>query len=209
MKKRQDIQEEIVHERITKKQRRIISDERILGAALTEFAEEGYTRASLLQIAKNAGVSVGLIAQNFGCKELLFEAVYRRNCQILNLPNDGKKKDWKARLEDLLNSYKRKLQKNAFVAELQFISSALNSRDTPPSFFECFVSDFCQNELYEAMKAGQKSGQIVKGEIEELYTFFYITACTVLLNCKRLGVKPPQNDFFILLIEKQKGNSSK
>lgn len=209
MKKRQDKKEEIIQEKITKKQRRIISDERILGAALNEFAEKGYMGASLLQIAKNAGVSVGLIAQNFGCKELLFEAVYRRNCQVLNLPNDGKKKDWKARLEDILNVYKRKLQKNAFVAELQFISSALSSRDTPPSFFEYFVSDFCQSELFEVMKAGQKNGQIVKGEIDELYAYFYSTACTVLLNSKKIGVKPPQNDFFLSLITKQKSNSSK
>ena len=117
-----NITEENENQTLTKKQRRIISDEKILNAALNEFAEKGYSKASLVNIAINANVSVGLIAQNFGCKELLFESVYKRNHQMLNLPYKGKRTDdWQERIIDIVSRYEKDLQKQSFLNELKFI----------------------------------------------------------------------------------------
>ena len=48
-----------------KKQRRIDTDNRIKDAAAELFAEYGYERAQLSYMSKIAGISIGLIGQNF------------------------------------------------------------------------------------------------------------------------------------------------
>ena len=58
-----------------KKQRRIDTDNRIKDAAIVLFAEHGYEGAQLSYISKLAGISIGLIGQNFGSKQDLFMAV--------------------------------------------------------------------------------------------------------------------------------------
>lgn len=49
--------------------------EKILNAALSLFAEEGYRSTSTSKVAKRAGVSEGLIFRHFGNKEGLLEAI--------------------------------------------------------------------------------------------------------------------------------------
>ena len=49
--------------------------ENILKAALRLFAEQGYYATSTSKIAKEAGVSEGLIFRHFGNKEKLFSVV--------------------------------------------------------------------------------------------------------------------------------------
>ncbi|MEQ8905726.1 helix-turn-helix domain-containing protein [Ekhidna sp.] len=51
--------------------------EKILNAALTLFAEEGYRSTSTSKVAKSAGVSEGLIFRHFGNKEGLLEAIIK------------------------------------------------------------------------------------------------------------------------------------
>ena len=52
------------------------SRERILDAALTEFAERGIAGARVDRIAAEAGLSKGLIYTHFGSKDDLFDAVF-------------------------------------------------------------------------------------------------------------------------------------
>lgn len=51
--------------------------EKILHAALTLFAEEGYRSTSTSKVAKQAEVSEGLIFRHFGNKEGLLQAIIR------------------------------------------------------------------------------------------------------------------------------------
>ena len=51
--------------------------EKILNAALTLFAEEGYRSTSTSKVAKKAGVSEGLIFRHFENKEGLLEAIIK------------------------------------------------------------------------------------------------------------------------------------
>ncbi|MDX2012160.1 MAG: helix-turn-helix domain-containing protein [Myxococcaceae bacterium] len=52
--------------------------ERILAAALEEFATRGYEAASTNAIAARAGVAKGLVFHHFGSKEALFEVLFER-----------------------------------------------------------------------------------------------------------------------------------
>ena len=189
---------------LTKKQRRIISDEKILNAALNEFAEKGYSKASLVNIAINANVSVGLIAQNFGCKELLFESVYKRNHQMLNLPYKGKKTDdWQDRINDIVSRYEKDLQKPSFLNELKFICIALDGKDIPESTNEYFESEFSRSELYSALQKGQKKGSLIKGDVTAIYKVVYKTICNTLYDCKSAGLAFPDKTWFTAMITKK------
>lgn len=55
--------------------------ERILSAALEEFATRGYEAASTNAIAANAGVAKGLVFHHFGSKEGLFETLFEREVE--------------------------------------------------------------------------------------------------------------------------------
>jgi TetR/AcrR family transcriptional regulator len=52
--------------------------ERILQAALEEFATRGYEAASTNAIASRAGVAKGLVFHHFGSKESLFEVLFEQ-----------------------------------------------------------------------------------------------------------------------------------
>ena len=79
-----------------KKQRRIDTDNRIKAAAVEVFAEYGYERAQLSYMSKIAGISIGLIGQNFGSKQDLFMSVARDGYDNLyKIFNDiGENKSW-------------------------------------------------------------------------------------------------------------------
>ncbi len=218
-KKNKNIEEIVIDEDVqsltellSKKQRRIISDERILTSALTEFAENGYTKASLLNIAKSANVSVGLVAQNFGSKELLFKCVCKRNYQILNLPYKGKNGfDWKERFFDIIIRYQKSLQNPSFLNELKFICIALSGKDVPEIFIDFFESQFEKSELFTIMQNAQKKGDIVKGNTTFLYKLIYKNICEILLECKENGITPPDKEWFItpiIIIKRRKKNNN-
>jgi AcrR family transcriptional regulator len=67
---------------------------RIREAALAHFAEEGYERATIREIARTAGVSAGLLRHHYGskdalrvaCDDYVFEALRHLNSQILSDP---------------------------------------------------------------------------------------------------------------------------
>ena len=74
---------------------------KIIGAALAEFAEQGYSGTSLDQIAKRAGVSKPTLYQYIGNKEALFQAVLSGSKQELLQPlTDGSNADMISALWD-------------------------------------------------------------------------------------------------------------
>jgi AcrR family transcriptional regulator len=55
--------------------------ERIVSAALTQLAEGGYTSASVVAVARRAGVATGSVYRHFPSKGDLFAEVFRRAAQ--------------------------------------------------------------------------------------------------------------------------------
>ena len=51
--------------------------QRVLEAAIDEFAERGYEKASMNTVVKKAGISKGALFKYFGNKSGLFAFVYR------------------------------------------------------------------------------------------------------------------------------------
>jgi AcrR family transcriptional regulator len=65
-------------ERLTREQSKANTRERLLSAARTVFARNGYHGASVEQVATEAGFSTGALYSNFGGKEDLFLALMER-----------------------------------------------------------------------------------------------------------------------------------
>lgn len=61
--------------------------ERIISAALKEFAQHGFEGASLRNIAKQAGTTHGLIRHHFGSKDDVFRAVVDASVNAYKLSN--------------------------------------------------------------------------------------------------------------------------
>ena len=57
--------------------------QKIIEAGIVEFADEGFNRANLNRIAKNAGVSVGVIYKYYADKQALFLACVRHSLSAL------------------------------------------------------------------------------------------------------------------------------
>jgi len=80
----------------------ITAKEKILQAAIEEFSKEGYKAASTNSIAKNSGVSKGLIFHYFGSKEKLynecFEGEYINYIKYLLLYTDTPAEDYLSRI---------------------------------------------------------------------------------------------------------------
>ncbi len=67
-------------------QRKAAKRQKMLDAAMTIFARQGYTGASLDAIASEAGVSKPTLYQYFGNKEKLFEAVLQQAADQILMP---------------------------------------------------------------------------------------------------------------------------
>ncbi len=65
------------------RRRRRVSDARILAAAVSEFAEHGFTGASIARIAERARTTRPTLYSNFGSKEGLFAAAVRTEGEAL------------------------------------------------------------------------------------------------------------------------------
>ncbi|MGS0973554.1 MAG: TetR/AcrR family transcriptional regulator [Candidatus Izemoplasmataceae bacterium] len=60
-----------------------VRKDRILDAALKEFASKGYYKASTNAIVKEANVSKGLLFHYFQSKKVLFITIYRRSYEMI------------------------------------------------------------------------------------------------------------------------------
>ena len=58
--------------------------EKILEVGIEEFSSKGYDNANINVIAKNAGISIGLMYKYFSTKEDLFITCIHRGCKILD-----------------------------------------------------------------------------------------------------------------------------
>jgi len=58
------------------------TQKQIVDAAFELFANEGYSKTSIAVVAKNAGISKGLIYHYFDSKEAILEAIFDKLVEI-------------------------------------------------------------------------------------------------------------------------------
>src|SRR3954465_3120513 len=85
--------------------RRADTRRRLLDAAMDVFAERGFHRASVDDVARAAGFSIGALYSNFASKDELLLAIFDEHLAWLELvldeaPSTGDPSEWAAAMDD-------------------------------------------------------------------------------------------------------------
>ena len=110
-------------------------------------------------MSKIAGISIGLIGQNFGSNQEIFLSVVR----------DG---------YDNLHKIFNDIGENKSVKELE---------KTP---------------VADALRIGQKNGEVKDGHPGILYALFFRTACNIIVSCNKNNIALPEDEWFLSLVRK-------
>lgn len=137
--------------------------DRILAAALNQFAKYGYQKANTDEIAKKAGVSKGLIFHYFGKKQVLYESTISNVIDFLmNQSNTLFTKKYTDLVEVVVVStqYKIKLEKE-YPNHVQLLLTAYGQKRQLPKQVQEKLSDYMDENKTIAY-------QLLTGIIEHL-----------------------------------------
>ena len=183
------------HHQIKREKRR----EDILSCAGIVFARKGFSGTKIADIAKEAGISQGLLYRYFRSKDAVFTELIRNSFEKLNgacellesMPGLPREKILKA-LKGLL----AELESEALFADrVLLIAQATISEGIPQETKDILQSE--SGKPYETiariMAAGQKDGSILPGDPKELATLFWTAIKGLALNrvAQRASFKCP------------------
>lgn len=179
--------------------KRIESDNKILKATISVIGKKGYTASSIREIAKEAGVTPGLIMQRFESKEnLIIQALYTTNKVWKNqfIPEDMMAFDVLTRIiRDAKNMYEN--DEEGF----DFIYTMCSSTDVPDAVRNLQKEIFYERGLYRALKNAQDAGNLPEGDLAVLYNIFTCNALRLIRDYKNAGLKMPKDEHFLGLIQ--------
>ena len=184
-------------EKLTKKQRRRATDQAILDAAIEEFAEKGFARSRVLNIAKKAGISQGLVSQNFGNKERLFMTATSVVDSAFFAPEVANL-DVKELLSFIIDSWK-KLYKDKPV-HFKLLKMLTCSTDLPEIIEKGVEARFRLSPVYAAVEQAQAKGHFPSGDVQEIMWDLFKVAITLIYYFNKSGTEMPGNDFFLQLV---------
>ncbi len=121
-----------------------ISSQQIIDAAIRVMARQGYARTSLLEIAKEAGMSKGALHYHYPTKEALIHAVLETACNVVQArsveawsPSDNPFDALRKSLEELWATRAQRTDEALVVADLLALSLYDESlRPTLAEFYE-------------------------------------------------------------------------
>lgn len=175
--------------------RRIDTDEKIIQAAIHQFAEKGFTSASLTDIAAEAGISQGLVSQRFESKEKLLEAAFKATpaASFFLSASAGKATDTAddsaSGQTSFLLSIVAALKKEQRTDKRRFAFTAMlyTARDVPGSFTAL------SHTLYQ--------GTVLPSLFtERMFLVFYRNALSVIRDCADAGLPQPDDSYFLKVL---------
>jgi AcrR family transcriptional regulator len=169
---------------------------KIIAAATKVFAHKGLAATKMADIAKEAGISYGLLYHYFDTKELIFKASVERSTQAF----------------ERLIAYAQQQTGDPWERILQLTTIILNGiKRVPESFLvanQAFVSDSIPQDIRDMAKEqskrgmevfkeiiieGQKHGQIVKGNPGELTVLYFACIGGIAQDLAYVGI--PAEDY--------------
>lgn len=158
----------------------------ILDATLSLIAERGFHDTPMSLIAKEAGVSAGIIYHYFENKEALIQALYRTiKIEFAGVlteaisPDKPMREQFRAMMRNMLLYFIRNPKSAAFLQ--QFTNSPLCMPHLESEFAEYYAP------LYEALAQAQRE-QIIKALPEQVFYAFSIDVATTLAQRHAAGV---------------------
>ena len=182
-----------------REQKRIETDNKILKATISLIGMKGYTASSIRDIAKEAGVTSGLVIQRFESKEnLVVQALYQTNkvWSDLYMPEDMTAYRMLTRIiNDAKNMYEK--DEKAF----NFIYMMSISTDAPSTFHALQKDIFYERGIYKTLKKAQDEGKLPIGDLSVMYNIFVCNALRLIRDYKRSGLTVPSDENFLSLIQ--------
>ena len=182
-----------------REQKRIESDNKILRATISLIGKNGYTASSIRDIAKEAGVTSGLITQRFVTKENLLACAIKHVDTIwspgklsMDIPPDVMLKNSIKRIKQ---DYKK--NRNTFC----FTYAVCSGTDIPESIKEMNKEFFYKSDTYRILKEGQDNGYFPKGDLYTLYNIFIVNTCRLVMDYSIPGMTMPDEEYFMKLIQ--------
>jgi AcrR family transcriptional regulator len=178
--------------------------ERILAAALVAFSELGFDGASTREIARRAGVNLGLLTYYFEGKEHLWrEAVARAFARLDEGLGDALREaqpfDDRERLRILVRRYVRWVARHPEFVRLMHDEG---KRDGPRMRW---LVDQHVRPVFEATRAALRAGQaqgFLPAHIDPLHFHYILLGAVGLVfhqapECRRLAGRDPSDDAFV------------
>lgn len=177
--------------------------DRILDAALIQFAKFGFDGASTPQIAAEAGIRHALITQHFGGKDGLWRAVLRRNMIAVQ--------DYQtARLHGLRGVDAAVALRLLFEDFIRFSAShphfhllVNHALNTPDERLEWLVTEFIGpgvNDVCALILDAQKAERFIRGDPFKLYFLFLGAASRVFMVGAEINIvsgESPYSDPYV------------
>lgn len=200
---------------------RQLSKEKILAAALNQFAEKGLFATRIQDIAEKAHISQGLLYRYYSSKddiyvELINEALDKMSSatiDLLSMSMSGKNKIIKA-IEEMYNTIETSEQ---YRQTSRLISEAAHSEAIPESA-KITVSEQ-RDEPYKLfskiIEQGQNEGDVIEGDPYELAVLFWslINGLTIYKHTRNSIYQLPDKRFIMRMLLKsditQKGEFNK
>ena len=86
--------------------------------------------------------------------------------------------------------------------QIAFTSTIANSKDTPPCYLEESVKELEKTPVADALRIGQKNGEVKDGHPGILYALFFRTACNIIVSCNKNNIALPEDEWFLSLVRK-------
>lgn len=198
-----------MEEKMSKRERRRATDRAILEAAIAEFAEKGYARTRVGDIARIAGVSQGLVSQNFGNKERLFMSATAAVDEALISP-EGPETAYPGIMYQTLETCKKIYDEKPNHFKLMYMMT--HSVDRPEIIEIGMQARFRMSPIYHATVEAQAKGELPAGDPLDILKDFCRAAITIIYYFKKADLEPPENEVFLKLVrynQKKKRRSTK
>lgn len=147
--------------------------ERILRAAVEEFAEGGYENTSIQQIAAKAGISVGAVYKYFEDKEALFACVVQEGLGVLEQTLQAlaaTEEDIALKAETILRDLLAFSRENPELIRLYHVLTTSGNRDVLRQFSQR-IEALSASVYRDTIAAGQKTGDVRKDVDPSFFAF--------------------------------------
>ena len=180
-----------------KEEQRLASNRRILDSALAEFAQKGFSRALLIDIARNAKVSNGMVTQRFNGKDNLYNQVFV-DMVTTYLTKFTEKDSLHSMLTTLVDDIKTGAETGT--ESFIFVSDLLLSKDSPVNSFELIKEVFKRSALCDKVIDGVSNGLIRQGDPFEIMRMFLVSAVGIAKSFSGTTAGMPATSGFLSLL---------
>lgn len=173
------------------------STRKILDCALREFAENGYTKTHLSDIAMKAGVAKGLINKYFVSKDELFCALLSENVICAKLdPKADAEMPYTLDKVILILADTAKNKPDTFA----FLHMLMMSTDLPDSAKDLLQELYESSPLRSSFTEAQKRGELPECDVYNCYGLFFRIAITLFSWYKENNMEVPDYTVFLKVI---------